>query len=276
MAINCTNVMQHEPEQLQSFLDAASVAALAGGAVLQSYWGKLENIQEKSYPGDLVTEADKAAEAAVLEVVQRHFPQHSILSEESGQQGSLESEYLWAIDPLDGTTNYVHQYPFFATSIALLIGGEPLVGAVFAPFHNELFLAATGLGATCNGRPIQVSKTADLSKSLLGAGAYYSVDTPNNFAEFCHLTYLTQGVRQSGSAALDLAHVACGRLDGYCQRGLSPWDVAAGLVLVREAGGQITTYDGSFQVVSSGQVLATNSLIHSALSRELSQLLHLL
>ncbi|WP_373527706.1 inositol monophosphatase family protein, partial [Nostoc sp.] len=144
----------------QIFLDIATEAALTGGAVLQAYWGKLEDIQEKGRLGDLLTEADQAAEAAVLEVLQRHFPEHQILAEESGHRGQ-QSRYLWAIDPLDGTTNYVHQYPFWATSVALLIDGMPQVGVIFDPYHSDLFQAATGLGATRNRRPIQVSTTVE-------------------------------------------------------------------------------------------------------------------
>lgn len=261
------------PEQLKVFLDIATEATLTGGAVLQAYWGKLEDIQEKGRPGDLLTEADKAAEAAVLEVLQRHFPKHQILAEESGHQGDQQSRYLWAIDPLDGTTNYAHQYPFWATSVALLIDGMPQVGVIFDPFHSDLFQAATGLGATRNRRPIQVSTTVELSKSLLVSGfAYDRRETlDNNYAEFCRLTHLTQGVRRGGSAALDLAYVACGRLDGYWERGLSPWDAAAGIVLVQEAGGKVTAYDGSLHVLGSGRILATNGLIHQALSQELMQ-----
>ncbi len=257
---------------LNGFLDIATEAALAGGAVLQKFWGKLENIQEKR-PGDLVTEADQAAEKAVLAVINRHFPEHQILAEESGRQGNRESPYLWAIDPLDGTTNYAHQYPFSATSIALLIDGIPQVGVVFDPFHQELFRAATGLGATRNRQPIQVSQTETLAQSLLVTGfAYDRRETPdNNYAEFCHLTHLTQGVRRGGSASMDLAYIACGRLDGYWERGLSPWDIAAGIVLVQEAGGQVTAYDQSPQKLSSGRLLATNGRIHEALSQELMQ-----
>lgn len=260
-----------QPTQLQIFLDIATEAALSGGAVLQAYWGNLADVQEKGRPGDLITEADKAAEAAVLEVLHRHFPDHQILAEESGQQGNLQSPYLWAIDPLDGTTNYAHQYPFWATSVGLLIDGVPQVGAIFDPLHNELFRAARGLGATCNRRPIQVSNTTNLSRSLLVTGFAYDRQktSDNNYGEFCHLTHLTQGVRRSGSASLDLAHVACGRLDGYWERGLSPWDVVAGIVLVQEAGGQISAYDTSPLDLSSGRILATNGLLHQALSTEL-------
>lgn len=255
---------------LSAYLDIATEAALAGGAMLQHYWGKLDQIREKR-PGDLVTEADQAAENAVLEVIGRHFPEHQILAEESGSQGNPASPYLWAIDPLDGTTNYAHQYPFSATSIALLIDGVPEVGVVFDPFHQELFRAATGLGATCNRQPIQVSQTQSLVNSLLVTGFAYDrrETTDNNYAEFCHLTHLTQGVRRGGSASIDLAYTACGRLDGYWERGLSIWDIAAGIVLVQEAGGTVTAYDQSPQQLASGRLLATNGLIHAALSHEL-------
>lgn len=255
---------------LAIYLEIATEAALAGGAVLQQFWGKLENIQEKR-PGDLVTEADQIAEKAVLDVIGRHFPEHQILAEESGHQGNQDSSYLWAIDPLDGTTNFAHQYPFSATSIALIIQGFPAVGVVYDPFHQELFRAATGLGATRNRQPIHVSGIQSLANSLLVTGfAYDRRETnDNNYAEFCHLTHLTQGVRRGGSASIDLAYVACGRLDGYWERGLSPWDIAAGIVLVQEAGGTVTAYDQSPQQLSSGRLLATNGHIHSALSHEL-------
>ncbi len=260
-------------EELQIFLEIATEAALAAGAVLQGYWGNLGAIAEKGRPGDLVTEADKAAEAVILDIMRRHLPSHSILAEESGQLGEKDSLYLWAIDPLDGTTNYTHQYPFFATSIGLLIAGVPQIGVIFDPFHNELFRAAKGLGATRNRRPIQVSQTTELSKSLLVTGfAYDRRETAdNNYAEFCYLTHLTQGVRRSGSASLDLAHVACGRVDGYWERGLAPWDIAAGIVLVEEAGGKVTAYDDTPLSIESGRILATNGQIHASLSTELLQ-----
>lgn len=260
-------------EHLQIFLEIATEAALAAGVVLQSYLGKLDAITEKGRPGDLVTEADKASEAVILDVLHRHLPNHSILAEESGNLGNTESEYLWAIDPLDGTTNYTHQYPFFAASIGLMIAGVPQIGVIFDPFHKELFRAAKGLGATRNRLPIKVSETAQLSKSLLVTGfAYDRHETAdNNYAEFCHLTHLTQGVRRSGSAALDLAHVACGRLDGYWERGTAAWDIAAGVVLLEEAGGKVTAYDGSPLKIESGRILATNGHIHASLSHELLQ-----
>lgn len=268
----CPSVMVSS-NQLEIFLDIATEAALSAGAILQTHWGKLEDIQEKGRPGDLVTEADKAAEKAVLAVLHRHVPDHPILTEESGKFGEQDGEFLWAIDPLDGTTNYAHQYPFVAVSIALLINGKPSVGVVYNPIHQELFRAATGLGATCNRRPIRVSQTDDLSKSLLVTGfAYDRRQTPDtNYAEFCHLTHLTQGVRRDGAAALDLAYVAAGRLDGYWERGLSTWDMAAGVVLVEEAGGLVTAYDRTPFSLASGRILATNGYLHDALSRELLQ-----
>lgn len=259
--------------QLLCFLDIATEAALAGGAVLQAFLGKLEQIQEKGRPGDLVTEADKAAEQAILAVLQRHLPDHGILAEESGQLGSLDSAYLWAVDPLDGTTNYAHQYPNYAVSVGLLIDGIPQVGVVFDPTRQELFRAARGCGATRNRQPIRVSQTATLRQSLLVSGFAYDRQqtADNNYAEFCYLTHLTQGVRRSGSAALDLVSVACGRFDGYWERGLSPWDIAAGIVILEEAGGKVTAYDQGPLDLRSGRILATNGHIHTHLSQTLAQ-----
>jgi myo-inositol-1(or 4)-monophosphatase len=151
---------------------------------------------------------------------------------------------------------------------ALLVQGQPAVGVVYDPIHQDLFRAATGLGATLNRAPIHVSNTAHLADSLLVTGfAYDRRETPdNNYAEFCHFTHLTQGVRRGGSASMDLAYVACGRLDGYWERGLSPWDLAAGVVLVQEAGGQVTAYDGSALDVFTGRLLATNGYLHQPMS----------
>lgn len=258
-------------EQLQIFLDIASEAAMAAGTVLQKNWGKLENIEEKGHSDNLVTEADKQAEAEILKVLNRHLPEHAILAEESGRLGNLDSPYRWAIDPLDGTTNYAHSYPMSSVSIGLLIYNLPTVGVVYNPFRNELFRAAKGLGATCNRRSIRVSQTSELSRSLLMTGfAYDRRETKdNNYAEFCYLTHLTQGVRRSGSAALDLTDVACGRLDGYWERGLSPWDLAAGVVILEEAGGKVTAYDNNPLNIDSGRILATNGRIHQSLSQAL-------
>ncbi|MEL7142128.1 MAG: inositol monophosphatase family protein [Cyanobacteria bacterium J06643_4] len=270
--------MAYSAEDLQRFLDVATEAASAGGAVLQHYWGNLSNIQQKGRPGDLVTEADKAAEKEVLAVLNRHLPDHAILAEESGMslktEGTETDGLLWAVDPLDGTTNYTHQYPFCGCSVGLLIDGKPAVGAIFDPVHNHLFRAAKGLGATCNREPISVSSTDALADSLLVTGfAYDRRETiDNNYAEFCHLTHLTRGVRRGGAASIDLAYVACGRLDGYWERGLSPWDLAAGVILVEEAGGNVSAYDESPFDIRSGRLLATNHKIHSELSSALANI----
>jgi myo-inositol-1(or 4)-monophosphatase len=260
-----------DANQLATFLAIATEAAMAAGKILQHYWGNLADIQEKGRAGDLVTEVDRLAEAAILDIIRRNFPTHAILAEESGQFGDRNDPYLWAIDPLDGTTNYAHQYPFVAVSIGLLIDGIPQVGVVYNPIIGELFQAATGFGATCNRQPIHVSATPTLNQSLLVTGfAYDRTQTAdNNYAEFCQLTHVTQGVRRAGSAALDLAYVARGSLDGYWERGLSPWDLAAGIVLVREAGGRVTAYDQSEFVMGSGRILATNGAIHNELSQAL-------
>ncbi len=263
--------MNSKFNERQRFLEVATEAALAAGAILQDLWGNLVTIEEKGQSGDLVTEADKKAESLILDLLTRHFPDHSILTEETGQIGNPENSYLWAVDPLDGTTNYAHGYPVSAVSIGLLIDGTPHVGVVYNPFRHELFRGAKGLGATLNRRPIHVSEIPDLHKSLLVSGFAYDRCTTSdtNYPEFCYLTHLTQGVRRSGSASLDLTDVACGRVDGYWERGIKLWDIAAGCVILSEAGGKITAYDGHPIDWQSGRILATNGLIHHALGEAL-------
>jgi len=257
-------------QERELFVEIATEAALAAGVVLQEHWGKVEAIEEKGRPGDLVTEVDKKAEEKILKILATRVPEHQILAEESGSIG-LNDKYLWAIDPLDGTTNYAHGYPVACVSVGLLMEGIPVVGAIYNPFRKELFTAAKGLGASCNGSPIQVSKVAKLNQSLLVTGfAYDRRETQdNNYGEFCYLTHLTQGVRRSGSAALDLTDVAAGRLDGYWERGIKPWDVVAGVVIVEEAGGKVTAYEGSPLNIESGRILATNGRLHESLSQAL-------
>lgn len=264
--------MTLDQQNLQNFLDVATESVLAAGAVLEDLYGKLKAIAEKGRPGDLVTEADKKAESIILDIIARHCPDHAILAEESGYLGDQTANpYLWAIDPLDGTTNYAHGYPVACVSVGLMIEGIPQVGAIYNPFRQELFRGAKGLGATLNRRPIRVSQTTSLEKSLLVSGfAYDRRETlDNNYAEFCHLTHLTQGVRRSGSAALDLADVACGRLEGYWERGIKAWDIVAGVVILEEAGGMVTSYDNHSLDIQSGRILATNGLIHQELSQSL-------
>lgn len=257
--------------EISKLLDVALLAAQAGGNILQYYWGKQLHIREKGKAGDLITEVDQQAEEEILAVIDRHFLDHGILAEESGILGNADSEYLWVIDPLDGTTNYAHGYPQAAVSIGLLVSGIPTVGVVYNPMQNELWAGALGLGATLNHTPIQVSTIDKLKDSLLVTGfAYDRTEVEdNNYAEFCYLTHLTQGVRRGGSASLDLCHVAGGRLEGYWERGLKPWDLLAGVVILQEAGGKITAYDENKFDLYSGRILATNGYIHSPLSKVL-------
>ncbi len=262
-------------KDLKGYAAVALALAEEGGAVLKHYWGNLHDICDKELAGDLVTEADKESERRILALLQREYPDHSALAEESGQhakhKSDFPSDFLWIIDPLDGTTNYAHQYPVVAVSVALVFRGQPVVGVVLNPLQGELYQATIGSGATLNGQTIKVSAARNLAKSLLASGFAYDrrQTADNNYAEFCHLTNLTQGVRRGGSAALDLAYVAAGRCDGYWERGIKAWDIAAGSLLVQEAGGMVTGYDGAPLDLYGGRILATNGHLHPALSAEL-------
>ena len=257
--------------ELSEFLKAALHAAHLGGQLLKRYWGKLSTINDKAYSGDLVTEADRESEEKILTYLKAEFPQHAILSEESGWHTVENAEYMWLVDPLDGTTNYAHQFPVVAVSIGLLYKGQSVIGVVFNPIQDELYQASSKQGAFLNGSPIHVSQVNSLSHSLLATGFPYDrrETRDNNYAEFCHLTNLTQGVRRAGAASLDLAYVAAGRIDGYWERGIKPWDIGAGIVLVQEAGGLVTAYDRSPLEFKDERILATNGLIHQELSREI-------
>lgn len=266
--------MPHEynPDHLKHYLAKATEAALEGGEVLKYYWGKLKHIGRKSAAGDLVTEADHESEQRVIGCLSEQFPDHSYLGEECGLKAAAHSqEFLWAIDPLDGTTNYTHTYPMVAVSIGLIFRGTPIVGVVYNPILNEMFQAARGLGATLNGTPIHVSKENALEKSLLATGfAYDRQHNPDtNYQEFCHITHISQGVRRAGAAALDLAYVGAGRLEGYWERGIKIWDMAAGVVIVEEAGGKVSDYDMGQLDLESGRILATNGTVHDNLCREI-------
>lgn len=257
--------------ELEKCLDVALKAAHAGSQQLLTHWGKLEKIEKKSSFSDLVTAADKASEKAIIEIIKGAFPDHAILAEESGFEAGKAAEFSWIIDPLDGTTNYTHLYPVFAISIGFTVHGKPSVGLIYNPISNELYTAVEGKGAYLNDQRIRVSNAQTLDESLLATGfAYDRQKTPEtNYREFAKLTHLTQGVRRGGSAALDLAFVAAGRLDGYWERGLQPWDVAAGALLVQEAGGLVTDYASAPLDIYAGKILATNGGLHSALSQAL-------
>lgn len=262
---------QLSSESIQRYYRLALALADEGGQVLTHFWGNLSDVRDKQIAGDLVTEADKESEKKILAFLRKEEPSHGILAEESGAHKSHESEFLWVIDPLDGTVNYAHQFPFFAVSIGLLYQGTPIVGVVYNPIHQEKFHGFLGGGAYLNNHKIFVSKVNSLNKSLLTTGFPYDrrETKENNYAEFCRLTDLTLGVRRPGAAALDLAYVACGRCDGYWERGIHPWDIAAGVLLVKEAGGKVSAYDGGDLDLFSGKILATNGLIHDKLGKEL-------
>lgn len=256
-----------------TFHPHALKAAQEGAKVILHYWGKIDGYKQKSSLSDLVTVADQESEDAVISILKKEFPDHSFLAEESGLN-EMDSEYMWIIDPLDGTTNFAHQYPVVAVSIALFHKGSPVLGIVYNPITNELYEAEKGKGAFLNGHKLSVSPVKELTKSLLATGfAYDRLKTPEtNYKEFTHFTNLTQGVRRAGSAALDLAYVASGRLEGYWERGIQAWDMAAGMLLVTEAGGQVTTYDGSPVDIYSGKILATNGHVHGQISQQLCML----
>lgn len=255
---------------LPLWLDIAVGAAQQGGYILKQFWGNLPSIEKKEGNANLVTEADRQSEKAILTLLTKHFSDHQILAEESGFQ-EKKSEFTWAIDPLDGTTNYAHQYPMFAVSIGLIYRQKPLLGVIYNPITEELYTGAHGLGAKLNGFPIRVSQIKELSDSLLATGFAYdrSLTRDNNYAQFSHFTNISQGVRRAGAAALDLAYVACGRLDGYWERGLKPWDIAAGAIILQEAGGRFSDYDLTALKLNSGRILATNGHLHSSISNEL-------
>ncbi|MBE0670103.1 MAG: inositol monophosphatase [Anaerolineales bacterium] len=237
------------------------VARNAGKIILENY----ENVKEIHYKGDidLVTDTDKRSEEYILSFLQKEFPEYSILSEES-ESFQTQSEYQWIIDPLDGTTNFVHGIPAFSVSICLLKGDTPIAGVVFDPVHNELFSAALHQGATMNGKPIRVSTETDIGKALIATGFPYDIRTTplNNLKEFSQFHLRVQSIRRIGSATLDCAWTAKGRLDGYWELGIKPWDVYAGLLIIQEAGGRVTTKDGNNYNLTSSNILVSNGLIH--------------
>ncbi|MCD9189576.1 MAG: inositol monophosphatase [Pyrinomonadaceae bacterium] len=249
-------------------LNFAMETARDAGQILLEKYGRKINISKK---GDinLVTEADLASEKLIIERIKSHYPKHSILAEESGEAVVIggENTWKWIIDPLDGTTNFAHGYPAFCVNIALEHEGEIVVAVTFDPTRNEMFSAEKGNGAFLNNRRIYVSETEKLSESLLVTGFPYNFKEKENFAR--HLTdflLFSRGVRRDGSAAIDMAYVACGRFDGFWEEGLNPWDVAAGKLLIEEAGGKVTYYDNSPFSIYSPPILASNGLIHDEMS----------
>ncbi|MFN4294006.1 MAG: inositol monophosphatase family protein [Thermoflexales bacterium] len=275
---------------LSLILHEATTIARGAGAILREGLRQIEAQREgvvvryKSRDTDPVTEFDHRSEAFIVEALQRAFPDHRIVGEEGGayetkieheerrnpngepharSSGQLE----WQVDPLDGTVNFAHGFPVFAVSLGLLVDGAPVLGVVYAPMSDEMYAAARGLGATLNGRPIRVSNTQPLAYALLNTGFPYDrrESEENNFDYFLAFQRASQEVRRVGSAALDLCWVACGRMDGYWELKIQPHDIAAGLVIVREAGGLATDFDGGQAMFMRRQVVASNGLIHAAM-----------
>ena len=256
-----------ESHNSDSFLLAMSAIAREAGALLMDYFHQHLKIEYKG-EADLVTAADRASEVLIRERIKQQWPTHDVLGEEQGLS-DLGSEYRWYVDPLDGTTNFAHGYPVFCVSMGLEQKGKRIAAVVYDPTRDELFSAEQGRGAQLNGEAIHVSKTASLKESLLATGfpSHKRHKNPNIY--FYHqITLHSHGVRRAGSAALDLCNVAAGRYDGFWEFNLNPWDTAAGVLIVEEAGGKVTRFDGSRFELDSHETLASNSLIHDSLLQE--------
>jgi myo-inositol-1(or 4)-monophosphatase len=220
---------------------------------------------------DIVTDVDLQSEQEVCATLLAAFPTHSVLGEEGGARVGTDPRYRWIVDPIDGTTNYAHGFPFFCVSIGFEVEGKLTLGVAYAPSLDELFVAEAGRGATVNGRPIQVSATSELTQALLSTGFPYDRrEFARALKSFELMSMRSQAVRRAGSAVLDLCYVACGRLDGYWEHQVKPWDMAAGVLVVLEAGGTVTATDGSAFSVDRGPVLATNGLLHPTLTAALA------
>lgn len=244
-------------------LELAIRAAREAGAIIQDFAARRFDIIHKGRI-NLVTEADLASEKHIKELITAHHPTHQILAEESGISHHKDADYCWIIDPLDGTTNFAHGFPCYSVSIGIEHQGAMIAGVIYDPSHDELFVAERGAGATLNGKPIRVSVIADLEKALLVTGFPYDVRERMSYYSPAWEAFLakSQGVRRLGSAAIDLAYVACGRLDGFWEWGLNPWDCAAGWLLIAEAGGKLTKTDGSQFDITKPDLLGSNSLLH--------------
>jgi myo-inositol-1(or 4)-monophosphatase len=253
------------------FRSVAIDAARSAGEMLRAELGGERSIRHKGVI-DIVTEMDHRSEALIVGRLRDAFPDHAILAEESGATRG-DSEYRWHIDPLDGTINYAHGVPMYAVSVALERAGRVELGVAYDPNHDELFVAERGGGATCNGEPVRVSTQASLDQSLLVTGFSYDIRTTaqNNLAEYALLSLRSLGVRRFGSAVLDLCYVACGRLEAFWELTLGPWDMAAGGLIVLEAGGQVTDVGGGPWKLSGPGVLASNGLVHEGVLAALAE-----
>ena len=249
-------------------LETARQAALAAGAIIRENWQKPKEI---GYKGaiDLVTSIDRESERHIVESLRKSFPDHSILAEEETEIAGSEDRYRWIVDPLDGTTNFAHGYPQFCVSIALECDGEIILGLVYDPLSGECFSALKGQGATVNGKPIHTSAVGILDQSLLATGFPYDHRENPDFylAFFKAFTSRVQGIRRGGSAALDLCYLACGRLDGFWELKLRPWDLAAATLIVAEAGGKLSDFSGNPFSIWGTETLASNGIIHDEMAK---------
>jgi myo-inositol-1(or 4)-monophosphatase len=256
-------------------IDAAVAIAREAGAVLMERFGRLSGAEvERKGPRDLVTVADRDAEALIHRALTEAFPDHGILGEEGARRDAAEGAPTWIVDPLDGTTNFVHGIPVFAVSIGLVEGGRPLLGVVHAPALGQTFWGGPGQGAHEGDRPVSVSANPMLSEAVLATGFAYGIDrvADDNLDNLASLAKVSRGIRRLGSAALDLAWVASGRLDGYWELHLSPWDVAAGAALVLAGGGRVTDVRGGDDWLFGRHLVASNGLIHDDIRGRLSPL----
>jgi myo-inositol-1(or 4)-monophosphatase len=251
---------------LTSELEAALSAARRAGEVLRAGFGTEHTITYKGEV-DLLTEIDEEAERVIREELLGAFPSYGMLAEEGGELAGEEGA-RWIVDPLDGTTNYAHRLPIFCVSLALQRSGEVVLGVVHDPMGEETFVAEQGRGATLNGESINVSDTDELIRALIATGFPYDrAEMPGALELFGRFAATTQGMRRLGSAALDLCYVASGRIDGYYERGIWPWDLAAGSVIVEEAGGRLTNYRGYVLDLAGREIMASNGRLHSAMIR---------
>ena len=249
---------------LDHLLSVGVDAAKAAGRVLSDYANSGFHIERKN-PINLVTDADHAAEQCIIDSIRRDFPDHGTLAEERGVDAARSSPYRWIIDPLDGTTNFAHRFPVYAVSIAVERADQLLLGVVYDPTRDELFTAVAGQGAFLNGRSLAVSDTAALDAALLVTGFAYDIRETrnNNLDHFARFALKAQGVRRTGSAALDLCYVAAGRFDGFWEVKLSPWDMGAGVVILKEAGGRVTDLRGDRHSIYQPELVASNGRIHT-------------
>jgi myo-inositol-1(or 4)-monophosphatase len=266
-----------EFKDIERLTDVALKAALKAGDELKKGFGTAFEIGSKEGRNNLVTEYDHKAEDIIINHIGREFPGHKFLAEESGTSGREVSDTIrWVVDPLDGTVNYAHAIPIFCVSIAAELNGELLTGVIYNPMNQELFIAQKGRGATLNNKPMRVSDNSTFSTSFLVTGFPYNVsDNPCNCIDlFVDVIQRGIPVRRLGSAALDLAYVAAGRFDGFWEIDLKPWDVAAGTLMVREAGGKVTQFDGREFHIEDDTILASNSALHGELTDILTKCRH--